>query len=457
MKLLWKILLFFAFLAAAGYGLYAYVGSQPNSTLGRWYAHWTGHKSVIFRTSPVVKQDVLASISATGTVEPEETIDVGAQVAGQILRFGRDPRNPDRAIDYGTPVEVDTELAFLDQTLYQSRVAQAKANLERSKAGLLQMDAKLMQASRDWDRARELGPTRIITPADVDLARANFKTAEANVADAKAAILQAQANLQEAEVNLGYTVIRSPVKGVILDRRVNVGQTVVASLNAPSLFLIAKDLRRMQVWASVNEADIGNIKPGQSVSFTVDAYPNQTFMGSVVPDQPRLNASMTQNVVTYTVVVSTENEDLKLKPYLTANLKFEIEKHADVLAVPNSALRWSPKPEQIAPDARESLSASQHKKPAAPAEKPVVREKTKEQGTVWIEDDGYVRPIKVTLGLTDGTMTEVLGEDLKEGTNLVVGEIHQGPGQQNNNPFAPQMFRGNQNKDKEKDKPPQSR
>jgi HlyD family secretion protein len=138
-------------------------------------------------------------------------------------------------------------------------------------------------------------------------------------------------------------------------------------------------------------------------------------------------------------------------------LKFEIEKHTDVVAVPNSALRWSPKPEQIAPDARESLSAAQHKKPAAPAEKPPVREKTKEQGTVWVEDDGYVRPIKVTLGLTDGTMTEVLGEDLKEGTNLVVGEIHQGPGQQNNNPFAPQMFRGNQNKDKEKDKPPQSR
>jgi HlyD family secretion protein len=457
MKLLWKILLLLVVLAGAGYGLYAYLGSQPNSTLGRWYTHWTGHKSTLFRTSPVVKQDVLSSISATGTVEPEETIDVGAQVAGQILRFGKDPRNPERTIDYGTPVEVDTELAFLDQTLYQSRVAQAKANLERSKAGLLQMDAKLMQASRDWDRARELGPTRIITPADVDLARANFKTAEANVADAKAAILQAEANLQEADVNLGYTVIRSPVKGVILDRRVNVGQTVVASLNAPSLFLIAKDLRRMQVWASVNEADIGTIKPGQTVSFTVDAYPNQTFTGKVAPDQPRLNASMTQNVVTYTVVVATENEDLKLKPYLTANLKFEIEKHSDVLAVPNSALRWTPKPEQIAPDARE-IPGSQRKKPAANAgEKPAAGDKEKEQGTVWIEDDGYVRPIKVHLGLTDGTMTEVLGDDLKEGANLVVGEIHQGPGQQNNNPFAPQMFRGNQNKDKDKDKPPQSR
>ncbi|MFL5243207.1 MAG: efflux RND transporter periplasmic adaptor subunit [Gemmataceae bacterium] len=450
MKTLWKVLVVLVLLGGGAYGFYAYAGAQPNSAVGRWYAHWTGRKTTGFRTIAVVRQDIQASISATGTVEPEETIDVGAQVAGQILRFGPDPRNPKKAIDYGTPVEKGTILAVLDPLLYQSRVDQANASLERSKATLLQMQAKYEQASRDWDRAKELGPSRTLTPADVDLAKATFKTAEANVADARAGIIQAQANLKEAVTNLGYTVIRSPVKGVILDRRVNVGQTVVASLNAPSLFLIAKDLRRMQVWASVNEADIGNIKPGQKVSFTVDAYPNHTFLGNVAPDQPRLNASMTQNVVTYTVVVATDNEDLKLKPYLTANLQFEIAKRPDVLAVPNSALRWRPtQVAEIAPEEREAYAASMRKKPG---EKGQGAERETDRGIVWVEEEGFVRPIKVRTGLTDGAMTEITQGELDVGTNLVVGEIHQGPGQENKNPFTPQLFRGNQNKDKDKDK-----
>src|SRR5205823_11154354 len=153
-----------------------------------------------------------------------------------------------------------------------------------------------------------------------------------------------KAALKNAEINLAYCTITSPVKGVIVDRRVNIGQTVVSSLNAPSLFLIAKDLKRLQVWASVNEADIGNIRSGQQVTFTVDAYPGRTFKGTVAPDQPRLNASMTQNVVTYTVVVTTRNDDGKLKPYLTANVNFEVSKHENVLLVPNAALRWKPNP-----------------------------------------------------------------------------------------------------------------
>src|SRR5262249_12654673 len=153
---------------------------------------------------------------------------------------------------------------------------------------------------------------------------------------------RSEAMLREAQVNLGYTQIRSPVDGVIVDRRVNVGQTVVAGLNAPSLFLIAKDLTKLQVWASVNEADIGNIHAGQSVRFTVDAYPKETFVGQVA--QIRLNASMTQNVVTYTVVISTDNSQGKLLPYMTANLQFEVDRRHDVLLVPNAALRWKPQP-----------------------------------------------------------------------------------------------------------------
>ena len=187
--------------------------------------------------------------------------------------------------------------------------------------------------------------------------------AKANVGVQEAAIKQAEATLRQSQVNLGYCDIKSPVKGTIVDRRVNVGQDVVSSLSASSLFLLAKDLSRIQVWASVNEADIGRIHQGMKVHFTVDAYPNETFIGEV--SQIRLNATMTQNVVTYTVVVTTENKEMKLLPYMTASLHFEIERHENVLKVPNAALRWKPRPKQIAPDIRaETLAAMNRPKQA---------------------------------------------------------------------------------------------
>src|SRR5262249_54347872 len=197
-----------------------------------------------------------------------------------------------------------------------------------------------------------------ITEADYDMYQANFETAQsllavgdASVNQAKKSVQMSEAGLAKAQKNLGYCTIQSPVKRVINHRRVNVGQTVVSSLNAPSLFLIAKDLKRMQVWVSVNEADIGQIRPGLPVSFSVDAYPSETFRGVV--GKVRLNATMTQNVVTYTVEVNTDNSSGKLLPYLTANALFEVGRHDNVLLVPNAALRWWPQPDQIAPDARE--------------------------------------------------------------------------------------------------------
>lgn len=232
-----------------------------------------------------------------------------------------------------------------------------------------------------------------------------------------------------------------------MDRRVNIGQTVVASLNAPSLFLIAKDLKRMQVWASVNEADIGNIHPGQPVRFTVDAYPGRTFRGAV--DKVRLNATMTQNVVTYTVEINTDNSDGKLLPYLTANVAFEVTKQEDVLLVPNAALRWLPMPQQVVPDARQEFASASRRKPvatqpAAVGAAPSAAGRT--QGQVWIQDGGFVRPVVVKVGLSDGSMTEVQGDHLSEGTEVVVGEAMRGTGTaQTTNPFTPQFF-GNRNK-----------
>jgi HlyD family secretion protein len=454
---------------------------------GGWYFYQGNNRPASFRTTRAERGDLVAMVSASGTIEPEEVVDVGAQVAGQILTFGDDPRGSGRVINFGSPVEQGTVLARIDESLYrtqvdrakamveqaqaalessEAQVAQAEANVQRAEADLGQMQAKLYQSDRDLARARRLRPTGAVADVDYDTTEATFRTnksslavgeatiaqnkaglknAVANVAKSKAALADAKASLANAETNLGYCTIRSPVKGVIVDRRVNIGQTVVSSLNAPSLFLIAKDLKRLQVWASVNEADIGNIYSGQPVTFTVDAYPGRQFKGVVAPDQPRLNASMTQNVVTYTVVVTTDNSDGKLLPYLTANLQFEVSRRHDVLLVPNSALRWKPNPRLVAPDARSEYVQSQRRAkgnagdhPAGPAEK-----ERHDQGRLWVEDgDGFVRPVKVTIGPSDGVMTEVVAGEIHEGDAVVLGESRSGGDGGSTNPFAPKMFGG---------------
>ena len=207
-----------------------------------------------------------------------------------------------------------------------------------------------MEAGQEPDHKNAIAQT------DYDTDEANYLAAVANVAVGKATIEQAKAALDMAKTNLDYCTIKSPVKGVIIDRRINVGQTVVSTMSVSSLFLVAKDLTRIQVWASVNEADIGRIQVGMPVTFTCDAFPKTTFRGTVC--QIRLNATMTQNVVTYTVVVVTDNSDGKLLPYLTANLQFQVDDHHGVLIVPNAALRWKPKPEQIAAGSHDSTGSS---------------------------------------------------------------------------------------------------
>lgn len=233
------------------------------------------------------------------------------------------------------------------------------------------MKAKLDQAASDWERAQKLGPSDALSQSDYNTYKANFGIAQANVGvdeaaitQAKATVAQSEAALKKAQQSLAYCTITSPVKGVIIDRRVTIGETVVSSLNSPSLFLIAKDLTQIQVWVSVNEADIGNIRPDQPVTFTVDAYPGKTFHGTV--GKVRLNATMTQNVVTYTVEVNTENLDSKLLPYLTANVQFEVNHLNNALLVSNAALRWYPDPQMVAPDVRAAWRKKQRTPPATP-------------------------------------------------------------------------------------------
>ncbi|MBF0505898.1 MAG: efflux RND transporter periplasmic adaptor subunit [Nitrospirae bacterium] len=413
---------------------------------GAWWFRSKGDKGTIFRTAAVKRGDLEATISATGTVEPEQVVDVGAQVSGIISTFGKDKYG--KMIDYGSPVEAGTVLARIDDSLYSAAAEAARATKMSADANVLQMKAKLLQAQQDWDRAQKLGPSDALAKSAYDQYQANYEVAKANLAAAEAAVAQARANLNSAQVNLGYCTIKSPVRGVIIDRRVNIGQTVVSSMSATSLFLIAKDLKHIQVWLSVNEADIGGISTGQQVTFTVDALPNRVFHGQV--GKIRLNATMTQNVVTYTVEVNTNNDDGKLLPYLTANAKFNMGRRNGVLVVPNSALRWSPLPNQIAPEARrKSRGHTGTSGPAGPDREGVhgAGSATQIQGTLWVEQGKFVRPVHVNVGLTDGIVTEVEGRDLAEGLQAVVGETttesKAGPATgAEQNPFAPQMGRG---------------
>jgi len=380
-----------------------------------------------FRPLPEMRGDLFMGVAATGTVEPVEIIDVGAQIVGSIKKFGPDRDRPGKTIDYRSRVKKGDILAQLDDSPHQAALDNAQANLKLAEAELSHYQARLRQAERDMARAEELRDTDSV--ADYENATSALEIAKANMSMAEAKFEQAKIALQQAEINLGYTTIHSPVDGVVIDRRVNVGQTVVAGLNAPSLFLLAKDLSHMLVWAAVNEADIGDIKIGQPVSFKVDAYRDRTYTGKV--SQIRLNAGMTHNVVSYGVVVDVDNTDGSLLPYMTAKLQFEVARRADVVLIPNQALRWQPTWDQITPSARKEIpsSALHAARPDASSDASGGDSEPKVdlgKPVVWVlADDGLVRPVPVKLGLTDSMVTELAGGELEPGAALVAATMRE--------------------------------
>lgn len=276
--------------------------------------------------------DGAGTIRATGKLEPEEVIDVGAQMCGRILSLGRDADG--KAIDSGSSVEEGMVLATIDDRLAAAEVAQAEAALkqarstvQRAEADLAQHKAKLPEAEARWTGTQHLQTSGATNTIELITYKSSYEVAKANVAVGQAAIMQARDAVAQAEATSqlarqkdSYSVIRSPVKGVILERRVSVGQTIICNMNTPSLFLIAKDLQRMRIRAAVGETDIGKIQRGQPVQFTVDALPGQTFGGSV--EKVCLNGHASQRGTTYTVEITTDNPDGKLLPYLTARVQF---------------------------------------------------------------------------------------------------------------------------------------
>jgi HlyD family secretion protein len=408
-------------LALGGGGYYYYkTHNTPRST---------------FNLAEVHRGHLEATVGSTGTLQPRELVDVGAQVQGRIIKIGEDKSTKSGIVDWGSEVvgpELDSEgkivktgtvLAQIDPLIYEAQRNSAQASLKAANADVKVKTATLDQATRDFERVKKLHATGGVAQAEYDQSKATFDAATANLELSKSSVSLQEANLKSAQTNLDYTTISAPVKGVVIDRRVNVGQTVVASLSAPSLFLIAKDLSQMEIWATVNEVDVGKIRAGMDVKFTVDAFAGRVSHGKVVPQGKlpfRLNATMNQNVVTYTVVVSVDNTDRKLSPYMTTNLTFIVADKKDALLVPNAALRWQPAREQIVPDQRDDYFKLKGKKrlPTDPEGLDV--------GFVWVKgENGFVRFIQVKTGLSDSVNTEVVGVltgELPEGTQLIVGE-----------------------------------
>jgi HlyD family secretion protein len=407
---------------------------------GGWYLYRTkGKEAVRYRTATVERGEISETVTATGTINPVSTVQVGSQVSGTIKEI--------RA-DFNSTVKKGEVIARIDPLRFQAAVDQARASLASARAGLEKAEATLVDAERTLSRSKGLLSDGFIARSEVDSAQTARDLAVAQRKVAAAAVSQAQASLRQAETDLGYTSILSPVNGTVISRSVDVGQTVAASFQTPTLFSIAQDLSRMQIDTSVDESDIARVTTGLPVSFTVDAYPGRTFEGSV--EQVRNAPIVSQNVVTYNVVVRVDNRELLLKPGMTANASIRIRTLRDVVKIPNGALRYRPKDvpaEEGKRKGKDNASAA-----AAPADKgaagkggapsrpgaasppgKVVQEGT--AGTVWLPvAEGKPRPVQVRTGITDGTFTVQLSGPLADGQEVVTGEA---PTKKSNGSGAP--------------------
>lgn len=346
---------------------------------------------VQYRTEKVTRGEIRAAVTATGTVSAVTTVQVGTQVSGTIKEI---------YVDFNSPVKKGQLLAQIDPALHQAKVAQARANLLAAEANVEKAAVALMDAQRTLERSRALFEKNFIARTDLEAAETSEQAARAQLAAAKAQVEQSRAALQQEETNLLYTRILSPVNGIVISRNVDIGQTVAASFQTPTLFSIAQDLTRMQIDTNVDEADIGRVKVGQQVEFTVDAYPDMPFTGRVAEIR---NAPITvQNVVTYDVVVKVANPKLLLKPGMTANVSIVTAVEKDVLRIPNSALRF--------------------KGPAGDKGQGRGGTRPPESGrrAVWVLRGKTPQRLAVATGISDGTYTAVSGEGLKEGDLVVV-------------------------------------
>ena len=341
-----------------------------------------------FKTEKAVKGDIVSAITASGAVNAVTTVLVGTQVSGTVKNI---------YVDFNSIVKQGQVIAQIDPAIFEAQVEQAKANLLSAKANVEKANVALADTERTMKRQKELFDRNLISRSDVDAAGTAYDAAVAQMSAAKAQEAQTEAALKISETNLRYTKIVSPVNGTVVSRNIDVGQTVAASFQTPTLFTIAQDLTKMQVDSSVVEADIGKIQAGQPVEFTVDAYPDSPFKGSVSEIR---NAPVTvQNVVTYDVVVKVDNPELKLKPGMTANVSIVVFSKSNVLRIPNAALRFKPSDQQK------------------------INEKREKGSGVWVFENKELKRIAITTGISDCAYTELLSGEIKEGAELIVDTV----------------------------------
>lgn len=415
--------------------------------VGAYYWASESEAGVDIQTVSVTRGSIVDSVGASGTLEAVSTVLVGTQVTGRILELNA---------DFNSIVRKGQVLARIDPSLYEAQVQQAQANLASAQANLERQRVALEDTRTQLQRARNLASRNLLAQVDLDAAEVSERAAAAQVKSAEAQIVQARASLSQAELNLAKTVILSPIDGIVISRDVDEGQTVSASTQAPTLFQLAADLDRMRVNASVDESDIGRLRPGQAATFQVDAFPERDFLGTVT--QVRLQPRVDQNVVTYAVLVDVSNPDLMLRPGMTANVTIEVARRDNVLRVANAALRFRPQEETFAllgqePESgrmveragtdsrtgRSIVPAVYEGATAGPA--PVVArngdgsggvplattvdrlfdpfEPAETAGRIWVIRENRLVALPVRLGLGDGVVTELQGDGVEEGMEIV--------------------------------------
>ncbi len=354
---------------------------------GGYFFFQTNEGGLKFKTDKITRGDLMATVTATGTVNAVTTVLVGTQVSGTVKKL---------YASFNSPVKKGELIALIDPSTFEAQVDQAKANLLSARANLEKTDAALIDAKRTYDRSKSLFFQNLISQSEVDNSETGYLSAKAQMNVARAQIAQTEAALKFAETNLKYTRIVSPVDGTVVSRNVDVGQTVAASFQTPTLFNIAQDLTKMQIDCNVVEADIGRIGMSLPVEFSVDAYPELVFKGTV--SEIRNAPVIVQNVVTYDVVVRVDNPELRLKPGMTANVSMIISSKKGALRAPNAALRFT----------------------LQEAKKTVLRENST---GVWILENEKPKRIQIVTGISDGNFTEVVSGNIKEGEEVIVESL----------------------------------
>jgi HlyD family secretion protein len=405
-----------------------------------------------YQKEAITRGSIQALVDTTGTLNPVNIVDVGSQVSGKI---------EDIYVDFNSHVTAGQIIAKIDQELFITKVDQNEANYQSSVASLEKSKISLTLAEKNLERSKELFEKKLISVEDRENAEANYYNAKSDLQSAEARLAQSKSQLESSQVDLAYTVIKSPIDGVVINRNINVGQTVAASFQAPVLFQIANDLAKMQVECSVDEADIGKVEEGQKVTFTVDAFPNERFRGSV--KQVRYSPEVVSNVVTYTTIVEVDNPDLKLRPGMTATVSIVVGEARDKLLVPNSALRFTPNLTQEQMRAlftemgrgRQSNGGQSSSSNPQSGQRPqgstpstarqfnggMAAGRMQDMGRVWMEgENGKLKMVFFKTGVTDNIYTEIVSGDLEEGQEVIIGEGEASSSSRNDNTMRMMRF-----------------